>query len=316
MMDYAHEQADKELKRLEKRLKKEYSKAAAEAHQKAREYLDGFSEHDKALLEQVKSGKMAKAEYLKWRSETLARGQQWQDVTKQMVSDYMNANQIAAEMITDHSAGVYATNFNFGTFEAEKASLINTSFTLYDKNTVRKLITEQPDLLPSVKNMTNGKTKRWLSRKLNSIATQSILQGDSIDRIASRVAKETGQSNLHSAVRTARTMTTSAENAGRVDSYKRAKAHGIEMQKEWLATEDNRTRDSHLALNGKTADVDGFFKIGLKKLKYPGDPEGDPSEVYNCRCTLIGAFKKADFTNATTDSDLINEDFEEWAVER
>jgi hypothetical protein len=73
-VDYGHQIADDELKKLEKRLKKEYSKAAAEAHKKAMWYLDGFRDTDEMLRAKVKSGDMTEKMYKQWRTETLTMG--------------------------------------------------------------------------------------------------------------------------------------------------------------------------------------------------------------------------------------------------
>jgi hypothetical protein len=91
---------------------------------------------------------------------------------------------------------------------------------------------------------------------------------------------------------------TGAENKGRQDSYARAEADGIILQKEWLATNDGRTRHSHAMLDGAIVDQDKKFDNGLM---YPGDPSGRPEEVYNCRCTLVAkvnGFKKAQVQKA------------------
>ncbi len=91
-----------------------------------------------------------------------------------------------------------------------------------------------------------------------------------------------------SAIRTARTAVTGAENAGRLDGLLKARDRGIDVQKEWVATMDGRTRHSHRTVDGEIVDQDKKFSNGLR---YPGDPAGPGREVYNCRCTMIGALK-------------------------
>jgi uncharacterized protein with gpF-like domain len=59
---------------------------------------------------------------------------------------------------------------------------------------------------------------------------------------------------------------------------------GILTEKEWMATHDKRVRDSHAAIDGETKPTDELFSNGLM---YPGDPNGAPAEVYNCRCTMV-----------------------------
>lgn len=309
MNDYGHEYADNRLKVLEKKIKKEYSKAAAEAYRKALVYLNGFETRDKILLEKVKSGQMPVDMYYKWRQNEIAMGRHWEEITKQLVTDYVNAGKVSQDMIMEHSLDVFAVNFNFGTFEAEKASLFDTSFTLYDKETVRRLLEDDPTLLPEPK-LSNGKAIRWNRKQIQSVATQSILQGDSIPTIAERLATTVGNDNMHSAIRNARTMTTSAENGGRVESYKRAERLGIHMKKEWLATEDKRTRDSHREINGEQVGVNEEFSNGLE---YPGDASGEPSEVWNCRCTLVGALESIDYdVDLPENPDFKNMNFKEW----
>ena len=80
-----------------------------------------------------------------------------------------------------------------------------------------------------------------------------------------------------------------------MDSYVAAEKIGIKVRKEWLATIDGRTRHSHAMLDGKVVDKDKKFGNGCM---FPGDPNGPPWEVYNCRCTLIAAVEGVDTSNA------------------
>ena len=101
--------------------------------------------------------------------------------------------------------------------------------------------------------------------------------------------------NRASAVRAARTAVTGAQNAGRMDSYHAAEKMGIKLKKEWLATLDARTRHSHAVVDGEVKDVDAKFSNGCR---FPGDPQGKPVEIYNCRCTLIAAMDGVDTSDA------------------
>jgi SPP1 gp7 family putative phage head morphogenesis protein len=59
---------------------------------------------------------------------------------------------------------------------------------------------------------------------------------------------------------------------------------GVLLYKEWVASLDDRMRDSHAAMNGETVPMDEAYSNGLMQ---PGDPDGDPSEVCNCRCNEV-----------------------------
>ena len=58
-----------------------------------------------------------------------------------------------------------------------------------------------------------------------------------------------------------------------------------------MATLDNRTRHSHATLDGEVVDNDKKFSNGCR---FPGDPNGPPTEIYNCRCTLVSAIDGID----------------------
>lgn len=55
----------------------------------------------------------------------------------------------------------------------------------------------------------------------------------------------------------------------------------------WNATMDDRTRDSHAGLDGYSVQgMDEPFPADGGPLLYPGDPDGPPEEIINCRCWL------------------------------
>lgn len=66
-----------------------------------------------------------------------------------------------------------------------------------------------------------------------------------------------------------------------------AEETGLPLQKEWVAGEDDRTRDGHSAVNGQTVALSESFDVMGDSLAYPGDPAGMPSSVINCRCASV-----------------------------
>lgn len=285
-MDYAHRQTDKELKRLEKKLSKEYKKAYREAKKKADDYFRQFRKEDADKLKLVDAGLMKKRDYITWRYKKMLTGKRWSDMVDVLAKDMNNVNKIAEAMINDGLTDIYALNANYGAYEIDKGLGINTSWTLCDHSTVENLMRRNPQVIPRPR-LDIPKDMRWNRQKITSAITQGVLQGDSIPDIAKRLRKVTNM-NESSALRNARTYTTSAENKGRIDSYNRARKLGIDVEKEWQSTPDGRTRDSHIELDGERVPVNATFSNGCR---YPADPMGTPEEVYNCRCTLVAAVK-------------------------
>ena len=168
------------------------------------------------------------------------------------------------------------------------------SFTLLDAHTVERLQRDGDIKLPR-KKVDIPKDERWNTKQMSSKLLQGILAGDAIPTIANSLMQVIGN-NAAAAVRNARTMVTGAENVGRLDSYEDLAEKGVVQKKVWIATADDRTRESHLLLDGEEMDIDKPFSNGLM---YPADPSGDPAEVYNCRCSMrdhIVGFRRADGT--------------------
>lgn len=282
-MDLAHSQTDELLKTMEKRIQKVYTQAAKETEQKVKDYYTAYERKYAKKLSEMKSGKISKQEFLKWNKGQVMIGKRWEEMRDNIATDLTNADKLAISMINGHLPEVYALNHNYGTFEVEKGSLMDTSYTLYDAQTVERLIRDNPHIIPSPK-LNKNKDLRWNKSNFNSGITQGLLQGESIDKIAKRVALGMSDKDYKAAVRNARTAVTGAENAGRMDSYERAAEMGIKVNKIWLAVMDASTRDSHREMDGEEQPYDHEFSNGLM---YPGDSGGDPAEVWNCRCTMI-----------------------------
>lgn len=290
MADYAHEQTDIMLAQVESELRREYRRAAKETQKKLNDYLKAFRQKDKERQAQVARGELTQQEYINWRQGQIIVGRRWEEMRDVLAEDMHNVNDIARSVVYGHLPEVYALNHNYGTFEIEQKAMIDTSYVLYDRQTVERLIREHPDLLPPPEPNSNvaraiaaGKDIAWNKKKVQSELLQGILQGEAITHLARRMQNVTN-SNYSNSVRYARTMYTGAQNAGRVDAYKRAEKMGIEGEMQWVATLDGRTRHSHRQLDGERIKIGGKFSNGCR---YPGDPQGKPSEVYNCRCTLI-----------------------------
>lgn len=127
--------------------------------------------------------------------------------------------------------------------------------------------------------------KRWNARKINAEMLQAFEDGASIPDMAAKLMKVSDM-NKNAAIRNARTMITSFENLGRLNGMSAMKENGTILKKQWLATNDGKTRDAHRELDSQTAEVEEPFKSMLGEIMYPGDINAEPSNVYNCRCTL------------------------------
>ena len=63
-----------------------------------------------------------------------------------------------------------------------------------------------------------------------------------------------------------------------------------DLRKRWLATGDDRTRETHIRAHRATMDepipITEPFSVGGAALMFPGDPAGPAAETIRCRCTM------------------------------
>lgn len=90
----------------------------------------------------------------------------------------------------------------------------------------------------------------------------------------------------------ARTETHGAANYGANEAAKRT---GLPLRKEWNASHDENTRDTHSEADGQVVGMDELFEVGDGRLAYPGDPSGPAQEVINCRCALSHIVQDEEF---------------------
>ena len=186
------------------------------------------------------------------------------------------------------------------------------SFNLYNENSVDRLQDENPDILPDY-TVDESADLAYNKEQINSAIESAIIQGKSIDGIADDLQDRLKSINESSAVKTARTAMTNAQAAGTLESFYEAQELGIEIQKEWLCTQDDRTRPSHLEIDGERRDLDEEFSNGLQ---YPGDSSGEPGEVYNCRCTMVAYFPDIEEDLEEAAENEKEGEFEDWQKDK
>lgn len=287
--DYAHKLTDEQLAELEQRIAKLYKEAADELTDTVKAYFEQFDKRDAAMKEKLDAGEITEQQYKQWRLAQMGRGKRFTALRDKVAERYTDANETAVAYVNDATPGIYTLNRNYSAYKIEQIS-DKADFTLWDEQTVKRLIVEQPDLMPYYpprRALQRGIDMKYGKQQITASVTSSILQGKGIGKIADDLQSRMQDMNRTSAIRTARTAVTGAQNAGRLDTYRAAQDMGIKLKKRWLATLDNRTRHAHAMLDGQTVDVDKPFKVDGYELMYPGDSSAPGYLVYNCRCTQI-----------------------------
>jgi hypothetical protein len=139
-----------------------------------------------------------------------------------------------------------------------------------------------------------GNTTRTL---LRNIIDKAVRDGDSVPEIVDKIQAGTGFSRYRSYL-IARTEVIGASNAGtHFGIGKFQPTNG--MTKDWLATNDKRTRPTHrrAGADQKGIAYDKPFQVGGSLLMFPGDPSlgASAKEIIQCRCTSLYFAPPLDF---------------------
>jgi SPP1 gp7 family putative phage head morphogenesis protein len=330
--DEGNQETEVLLKELEKKINKAYTQVSKEIEDKLKDYLERYEKENSIRLEYLdkqydkyKAGeiswteyKKAQNEYKQWRIGQIAIGKRWEEMRDTLAEDLTKTDLKCRSMMDGYMADAYALNHNYATYIVESNSLVDTSYSLYNRSAVERLIRKEPQILPMMsenvkKDILTNNLEVWNGQKLTSALTQGIIQGESIPKIAKRF-RNVADMNYKQSIRTARTSMTSAQNGGRLDAFFRAKEMGINQKKQWVAIIDDRTRHEHRLLNGMKVELEEPFEVDGYEIMYPADPSAEPEMVYNCRCAMITVFDGFDksITDYDIDERLGDMTYDEW----
>ena len=283
MSDRAHDLTDKEIERIQRSVAAFYKKADKTVFDIMMAAYSEIQKEADALKEEVDNAgtKEEKDEAIK-RYRSLFVGfvstRKFKNAVNSASRVLYRANQRAADYINSKAPAVYTLNYN-ETGKGLQGDLTGYKFQRVSQEEVEEygeLLTQAVD---------EKKDRRWNRQNI----TKAVVAGAILIRAGQKIMREasdkTVTKNRESADRQASDMMTSAENKGRFDSMCRANDEGFEVQKRWVCTFDNKTRDSHIEYDSMgVVDLDYEYNTGLRK---PRDPDCSiMEEVCNCRCAL------------------------------
>lgn len=320
-MDKGHKFTDKEIERLENILKRHYGKTNKAVTQILSEYLKQYEDRIAEYEERVDSGEMTEQQYEDAVYMLITTGNEWAQTEDQIVSEYVKADASAMEIVGASMITIYLYNalYKSQRMNSRASAKFSLDFELprifRDKDSPFAIITDLLNgrafrrMLPPP-NPDKMKDRLWHRIKLNSIVRQGIRKGKSINKIAEDLERLTGM-DIKAAFRAARTACTNAENSAKLDAMIAFRdKYGIDVKKMWYATLDGRTRTHHREIHGEIRELEEKFS---NNLLFPADPNGNPSEVYNCRCTMLEIIEGVDTSIADAPS---GKSREEWLKEK
>ena len=139
--------------------------------------------------------------------------------------------------------------------------------------------------------------RQSIIQELIKVFADGLERNDSIEKVASDIRKTVNNGDFYrwQALRIARTEATGAANLGTI---KASEESGVELTKEWISAIDKRTRRNpksefdHVDMDGVVVDEKQPFNVNGDLIQFPGDPNGEPGNIINCRCTIAMLIKR------------------------
>jgi hypothetical protein len=159
---------------------------------------------------------------------------------------------------------------------------VNATFDLQNPRVVEFLLTEAAEKVKGI-----NKTTRERLRAELALAVEA---GEGIPKVADRISAVFSDAKGRRSEVIARTEVVGASNFGSWQGMKQGGA----AAKEWLSQRDGRTRGSdpedvydHVSPDGQRRNLDEPFDVSGEQLMYPGDQNGSPGNVIQCRCAIV-----------------------------
>ena len=260
------------------RLKDVYTKSLKEIEKKSKALQIKIDNLDD-LIDNMADGK--EKVRLKSMQQSKIYQKQYQDALKKQIESILDTMHVEEfETISEYLEKCYEEGF-LGTMYDLQGQGIPLCFPIDQEAIVRAVQTDSKISQGLYTRL--GEDISELKKKITATVSRGISTGMTFQQMAQQLRNETNI-GYNNAVRITRTEGHRIQVQSTMDACYKAKDKGANIVKQWDATLDMRTRDSHAQVDGEVRELDEKFSNGLR---FPSDPHGVAAEVVNCRCALL-----------------------------
>jgi len=267
-----------------KNLESIYSESLADIEKKAKKLQEEIEELDKLAKLSISD---EEKEVLLSRKRSKVYQKQYQEALKKQVNEILDKMHTEEfKTVSEYLDKCYEEGF-VGTMYDLQGQGIPLITPIDQESMVRAIQLDSKISKGLYKRL--GEDVSRLKKMIASDVSRGISTGMTFKQIAGQLKAKTNI-GYNNAVRIARTEGHRIQCQAGMDACYKAKEKGADVVKQWDATLDSRTRESHQAVDGQIRELDEKFSNGLM---FPGDPSGGAAEVINCRCALLQRARKA-----------------------
>ena len=128
------------------------------------------------------------------------------------------------------------------------------------------------------------------AKQIRNLILQGVDEGLGVDAIGRLI---TDRIPIMSTLRANTIARTETHTASAFGAQMAAEATELPLRKEWVSTNDDRTREEgwdHVGMDGVIVGLHDKFEVTnndtgeTEELEFPGDPSGSAGNIINCRC--------------------------------
>lgn len=267
-----------------KRLKNVYDQSLKDINEKSRKFQAEIMQLQSLIDDEEDETRKAT---LKSMQQSKIYQKQYQDALKKQINSILDNMQVEEfKTVADYLNKCYEEGF-IGTMYDLQGQGIPLCFPIDQEALVRAVQTDSKISQGLYTRL--GEDVDVLKKKITAQVSRGISTGMSWQQVAQQLSNYTNI-GYNNAVRIARTEGHRVQVQSAMDACYKAKDMGADVVKQWDASLDKRTRDSHAKVDGEIRELDKPFSNGLM---FPSDPNGGAAEVVNCRCALLQRAKWA-----------------------
>ena len=214
------------------------------------------------------------------------------NLEQQIADEIKKLTNESIKTTTSTLKNIYSEQFYGAGFASEQSLGIRLGFGLLNPDVIKANVLNSLDRIKWTDRMKDN--AQQFVKQIRSELTQGLIQGEGYGKISKRIIDKTGMS-ASKVIRIVRTEGHRVQNAGSLLAYNKtqiaADRLGLKTVKVWIATLDNKTRDSHQQMDGQEANADGIFTFPSGVTTEAPGLSGVAEIDINCRCVAMMQFK-------------------------
>lgn len=271
------------IRAIKRKLQKIYGNIEKDLRELAKAIIDRFESQIKELNKRIENGDITQASAKN--QIAIMFGSVGIPEIREMAKKLHEANAQSEEEMQSKIPVVIAEALNREEYEIETELGEDAGLAPVSEEDVAEWIDEDENLFDPGE-IDEERDVDWNETSIRKFFQTGIMLGLSASALLTYIVTSSVDRNRESFFRRVFDVISGANEEGRQLAMDAAASRGVEIQKQWVATHDFKTRDAHRELDGQRVPEDEAFKVDGEEIRFPRDPQAKAYLRCNCRCAM------------------------------